>query len=219
MVCTLSLCHMQLLLTPQLGAIESDIARLSLLTPTSFWPTSFVDLNVARNFVGRFCYDNKFRYTGWPDLELHRYRMFVNFNMAKYAYRNGEFGIKEQEPRREDLKQKMVGGARQKDEVTVLKMRVPASEKSEDTLFHVDAEQGYMQGVKIARQQASSDTSDLLGTLSTISFESEDPLDRTESNVEVGNLGNQNAEAASAVQEDAKTVDPFKVFEMTAYVC
>lgn len=46
-------------------------------------------------------YKQEFRYSGWPDVELHRYRMFVNFNTAKYASRRGEFKIGKREEKAE----------------------------------------------------------------------------------------------------------------------
>ncbi|KAF2125366.1 hypothetical protein P153DRAFT_400194 [Dothidotthia symphoricarpi CBS 119687] len=70
-------------------AIDFDVERLVPLVRG--WPARFTDINAARNFVGGFCYDVRFRYSGYGDVEAHRYRMFVNFHTAKRAFGEGRF--------------------------------------------------------------------------------------------------------------------------------
>lgn len=43
--------------------------------------------------MGEWCYIHRFRYTGWEDVELRKYKLFVNFNAAKYALKEGRFAV------------------------------------------------------------------------------------------------------------------------------
>lgn len=78
--------------------------------PRSFWPQAFTDLNEARNFIQKYCYETRFRYTGWPNLVAQRYRLFVHYNAAKYALADGKFKIEretpEAKPGKEQLQEK-----------------------------------------------------------------------------------------------------------------
>jgi|SRR5690242_6902248 len=67
------------------------------------WPSPFTDLNAARNFVQQWCNNNRFDYAGWPDVKLHKYRLFVHFNTAKYALRKGLFKVKRAVPQRPEV--------------------------------------------------------------------------------------------------------------------
>ncbi|UPX19760.1 uncharacterized protein EKO05_0010013 [Ascochyta rabiei] len=51
-------------------AVEFNVCRVLNLIPSSLWPSTFSDVNEARNFVARYCHDIRFRYTGWPDVAL-----------------------------------------------------------------------------------------------------------------------------------------------------
>ena len=121
-------------------AIESDITRLRTLIPRDAWPTSFTDLNAARNFVGQWCYDNHFRYAGWPDVELRKYRLFVNFNAAKYALEDGIFDVERAVPPLvKNAKDHRKKSAVRKDEVAVIEMKAPIDDESEDApVFDLD---------------------------------------------------------------------------------
>jgi hypothetical protein len=90
-----------------LDAIELDIHRLNTLIP--HWPTFFTHLNAARNFVRRFCSARRFRYTGHPDVEASRFALYVHFNAAKKAWKEGKFVLGEG-PDSEALRE--VGGKR-----------------------------------------------------------------------------------------------------------
>jgi hypothetical protein len=72
------------------AAIEADVSRL---LPLLSWPPTFPTLNSARNFVQNHCYATCFSYTGWEDVEIYRFRLFVHFNTAKEAYKKGVFGV------------------------------------------------------------------------------------------------------------------------------
>jgi hypothetical protein len=71
-------------------AVELDI---SLLLPRllPYWPRSFSDLNAARNYVQARCWEWRFRYTYYADVEPSKFRRFVNFNVAKRAYNQEQF--------------------------------------------------------------------------------------------------------------------------------
>lgn len=75
-----------------------DIARLKKLIRT--WPTTFPHLNEARNFVQDWCYQHYFRYTGWHDVDLRKFRLFVHFNTAKYALQEGVIKVERAVPKR-----------------------------------------------------------------------------------------------------------------------
>lgn len=76
-------------------AIEADMTRLTALIPC--WPPSFPSLNAARDHVAGVSRAKCFSYTYWPDLEPYRFRMFVNFNTAKQAFRKRAFCVVEEE--------------------------------------------------------------------------------------------------------------------------
>ncbi|KAL1646778.1 hypothetical protein SLS61_007693 [Didymella pomorum] len=111
-------------------AIECDIARLRTLMPHEAWPTSFIDLNAARNFVGQWCYDKHFKYAGWPDVELRKYRLFVNFNAAKYTLEAGVFEVERAVPPLiKTAKDHRDESAVRTDEVEVVEVKVPTNEE------------------------------------------------------------------------------------------
>jgi len=76
------------------AAIERDIARLNVLLPT--WPSSFIDLNAARNYVRQLCYELYFEYTGHADIEMYKFKLYVHFNAAKYAHKAEKFVLSEE---------------------------------------------------------------------------------------------------------------------------
>ncbi|KAI4687096.1 uncharacterized protein J4E84_005467 [Alternaria hordeiaustralica] len=78
-------------LTTMNGAIESDIQELFTRIPT--WLPTFPSLNAARNYVADFSRYIHFSYTYWADVEPNRFRLIVNFNTAKLAFRRGKFKI------------------------------------------------------------------------------------------------------------------------------
>lgn len=86
-----------------LDAIDLDIHRLTTLLP--HWPTFFTHLNAARNFVQTFCSASRFRYTGHPDVDPEKFRLYVHFNAAKKAWREGKFVLGE-EPDGEAVREK-----------------------------------------------------------------------------------------------------------------
>lgn len=53
----------------------------------------FLDLNAARNHVGRICADNNFKYNYHPGIEEQKFRCYVHFNAAKYAWQAGKFRL------------------------------------------------------------------------------------------------------------------------------
>lgn len=99
--------------------------------PRELWPTTFSELNAARNFVGQWCYENKFRYAGWPDVELRKYRLFVNFNTAKYALKGRVFEVERAVPPLSNTCAKEVNVP--KDDVEVIKVQASAHKKSAST--------------------------------------------------------------------------------------
>jgi hypothetical protein len=112
--------------------IDTDIKRLSAIMPNEAWPATFIDLNAARNFVGQWCYENRFRYTGWSDVELRKYRLFVNFNAAKYALSAGVFEVERAVPPLNKIAAKETV-VKEKDEVEVLKMRASVAKLTDHT--------------------------------------------------------------------------------------
>jgi hypothetical protein len=85
------------------------VHRLSSLIVT--YPPFFTDLNSARMFIQGVCYASRFQYTGHPDVEPYKFRTFVNFTTAKYAFQAGKFKLDDEaeEARRQGVG-KMVGG-------------------------------------------------------------------------------------------------------------
>jgi hypothetical protein len=77
-----------------LDTIEADVRRLEPLL--LYWPPLLPTLNAARNFVQHFCRDFGFEYTGWPGVEMGKFRLYVHFNTAKHALEAGKFRVKEQ---------------------------------------------------------------------------------------------------------------------------
>jgi hypothetical protein len=73
--------------------VESDIHRLTPLILS--WPPVFPILNTVRNFVQHFCLEFYFKYTGWPDLEMSKFRLYMHFNTTKYAFQAGKFMLEE----------------------------------------------------------------------------------------------------------------------------
>jgi hypothetical protein len=63
---------------------------LPLISP---WPTRFPSLNAARDHAFRFTQSIRFPFSYWPDVEPGRFRLFVNFNTAKRALKQGKFKI------------------------------------------------------------------------------------------------------------------------------
>ncbi|KAJ4347746.1 hypothetical protein N0V95_005148 [Ascochyta clinopodiicola] len=97
---SLPIVHMLTLLQ---DAVEFDVRRVLNLIPSSFWPSTFSHINEARNFVGRYCYETRFRYMGWPDVALYRYQLFVNYNAAKYALGDGVFKVEQKVPEKKSV--------------------------------------------------------------------------------------------------------------------
>jgi hypothetical protein len=72
------------------ATIEADIDRLMPLLPP--WP-ALASINAAQNHVSRFCARTKFQYTGWKEVEPHKYRMWVNYHTAKRAFDAGSIAM------------------------------------------------------------------------------------------------------------------------------
>lgn len=115
-------------------AIGIDIHRMSHLIPHSSWPQSFTDLNAARDFISGYCYEAKFKYTGWPDLAPHKYRPYVNYNGAKNALEAGAFRVKREVTERklvnQELEKRRTRHGEQEDGVKITRAQVPAIEKA-----------------------------------------------------------------------------------------
>ncbi|KAL1602068.1 hypothetical protein SLS59_005236 [Nothophoma quercina] len=109
-------------------AIEAGIARLLPLVHA--WPVRFSALNEARNYIGSWCHDNKgkFRYTGWADVELRKYCLFVNFNAAKYALEEGLFKVEREMPEKRPFRKSAECGVdknfEQPNNVQIMEVRV-----------------------------------------------------------------------------------------------
>lgn len=175
-------------------AIEADIARLSTLIPRAAWPATFIDVNAARNFVGQWCYDNKFRYAGWPDVEFRKYRLFVNFNAAKYALESDIFEVKRAVPLLAQSHAKKSAVAK---EYEAQPIEVKASANEESGIVSVfgpvtgaDTPDGCNRGDNTRSASASSSVSASL---------SSDEVDGTFT------------PATTEPQKEAAPVDPFKV--------
>ena len=171
--------------------------RLTDLIQT--WPSMFTDLNKARNFVGQWCFDNKFRYTGWPDVALHKYRLYVNFNAAKYALEDGVFEVERAVPDRKPVKkangQERDNTLEQEDEVQTLEVQVPTSEHAGNT--RTDR----LQDVKTATMDGQDDG------IQPVSHSSVTSPETTCSN----GAPFTKALARLEKEEAAAAVDPFKV--------
>lgn len=108
------------------------------------WPSTFTDLNAARNFVQHCCGNNRFRYAGWPDVEQRKYRLFVHFNTAKYALQKGLFKVERTVPKRtgmtrtvsqmRDSNWKQVHMVKkQEDGIEIIQVRAAVTQDTEQT--------------------------------------------------------------------------------------
>lgn len=94
-------------------AIDADISRLTPLilpslraTPTTpptteTTPTTtptFPHLNAARNFIAQWTWAHSFRYTGWPNIDPRKYRLYVNWAMAQRGLAAGYFKVEGANP-------------------------------------------------------------------------------------------------------------------------
>ncbi|KAF2626618.1 hypothetical protein BU25DRAFT_491963 [Macroventuria anomochaeta] len=196
-------------------AIESDIARLTSLIPPSSWPPRFTDLNEARNFIGQCCYGTGFKYTGCPDVAMHKYRLFVNFNAAKYALEDGMFEVEREVPERKALRKalrKAMSGGRDRkvernDEVRVVDVKGPAAAREEDARVCDGAD--CLHDVKTVEWN-DYDTSNF-EPWPACSFSSSE-IAYSENGVGAKALADHKEDvvAASAVLEEAAAVDSFK---------
>jgi hypothetical protein len=75
-------------------SLPAAIERLNAVLPT--WPSSFYDLNAARDYMRQFCYVLHFEYTGHTDIEDWKFGLYVHFNTAKDAYKAGKFVLDEE---------------------------------------------------------------------------------------------------------------------------
>jgi hypothetical protein len=192
------------MLTSYADTIEADIHRLSQLIPSNSWPSTFADLNAARNFVGAFCYDVKFKYSGWQELERKRYMMFVNYNTAKRAFQNGVFKIEktDQVLKNVDASKGRVETAAQTDKVKIAEVVALATEKPEETQSH-EVTDSYDEVVNAAEAETANDGCDPTGAQGLLLSDEDTEAPTT--------IEDKDIEAASDVQNQAVPVDPFKV--------
>ncbi|KAF9691468.1 hypothetical protein EKO04_010746 [Ascochyta lentis] len=187
-------------------AVELDVHRVSNLIPRSFWPTTFIDVNEARNFVSNYCYETRFRYTGWPGVAPDRFQLFVNYNTAKSAFRDGIFKVEKKTPEKKPLKKMLdeeeSGGVANKSAVKVVDVLASTSETTTNKLGHSDAGD-CIKGVDAADIDTFDDDYELNSAGSFLSSEMSDPPT-------IGELSNEEVGKDSAEPEEAVAVDPFK---------
>lgn len=173
----------------------------------------FVDLNEARNFVHDWCYDNRFRYTGWEGVEPRKYRLFVHFNAAKYALQRGLFRVEHAVPRRQ-IVDKAVGKVRdgyrpRGDEVKVVEVRLAVTHGEEPA----DGERAGGADTNPRPEDIELTNSDIGGSTSG------SDQDSSVSSSEISE-SEDDALSQSAVekeQQEAAIPDPFKACNLAHY--
>ncbi|KAF1363614.1 hypothetical protein EJ07DRAFT_152403 [Lizonia empirigonia] len=191
-------------------AIEHDVYYFLSFVPRSFWPQAFTDLNEARNFIQKYCYETKFRYTGWPNLVAQRYRLFVHYNAAKYALADGMFKIEQEtpetKPAKEELQEKKDGNDAHEDKLGVEVVDPLATIEETNNLGHDDRCVNHVQGSEVG---ATDCDSELSPAWSTPSSETSNSFAGILSKA-LTEINDKEAVVDPAEQKKAAAVDPFE---------
>ncbi|KAF3009664.1 hypothetical protein E8E13_008049 [Curvularia kusanoi] len=118
----------KVILASMTDAIERDLAQLRQFKLP--YPASFSHLNEARNFIGTWCWEHHFRYTGWEGVESRKYKLFVHWAMAKEGLKIGLFKVDGSVPQR---RFEVRGGLQNEEEKENYRKKFSATVKNTET--------------------------------------------------------------------------------------